>query len=69
MRVLLHDIHADRYFQSLDNWTQDPDLARDLKGTVHAVNLAFQNRWRGVEIILAFDESQLTMRLPLEIGM
>ena len=66
MRVLLYDVDSSRYYQSPTGWTTDPGLAHDLQGTVQAVNVAFQNRLRAVEIILAFDEKHLkNMRLPL----
>ncbi len=66
MRVLLHDIDSDRYFHSPEAWTADPGLALNLEGTVQAVNVAFQQRLRTAEIILAFDEAHLAnMHLPL----
>jgi len=69
MRVLLYDIESSRYYQSPVNWTPDPNEAQDLEGTVQAVTVAFQNRLRAAEIILAFDESYLrNMHLPLQVG-
>jgi hypothetical protein len=69
MRVLLYDIESSQYYQSPVNWTSDPMLAHDLEGTVQAVTIAFQNRLRAAEIILAFDESHLNnMHLPLTLG-
>ena len=66
MRVLLYDTQAERYFQSPEEWTEDPNLALDLRGTVQAVNIAFQYRLESAEIILAFDDAHLrNMRLPL----
>jgi len=66
MRVLLYDVESSRYYQSPAGWTSDPGLAFDLQGTVQAVNLAFQNRLRTAEIVLAFDEKHLkNMHLPL----
>ena len=41
MRVFIYDFQADRYFQSVENWTRDPALAMDFKGTVKAVTAAF----------------------------
>ncbi len=68
MRVLLHDIDSDRYFHSPNGWTTDPSLALNLQGTVEAVNIAFQQRLKSAEIILAFDEAHLTnMHLPLSV--
>lgn len=69
MRVLLYDIESSRYYQSPVTWTPDPSQAQDLIGTVQAVTVAFQNRLRAAEIILAFDESYLrNMHLPLRVG-
>jgi len=68
MRVLLYDVESSRYYQSPVTWTPDPKLAHDLQGTVQAVNVAFQNRLKAAEIILAFDESHLkNMHLPLRL--
>ncbi len=68
MRVLLYDTDSNRYFQSPEGWTDNPELARDLQGTVQAVNVAVQSGLRAVEIILAFDEMHLgNMRLPLNL--
>ncbi len=69
MRVLLYDTQSHRYFQSPEGWTKDPSLARDLQGTVQAVNVAVQTGLRAVEIILAFDEAHMSnMRLPLNLA-
>jgi peptidyl-tRNA hydrolase len=44
-------------------------MAHDLQGTVQAVTVAFQNRLKTAEIILAFDESHLkNMHLPLRLA-
>jgi len=69
MRVLLFDVESNRYYQSPVDWTSDPTLARDLRGTVQAVTVAFQSRLKAAEIILAFDESHLrNMHLPLTVS-
>lgn len=69
MRVLLYDTRADRYFQSPEGWTKDPNLALDLGGTVQAVSVAFQQKLESAEIILAFDDAHLNnMRLPLTLA-
>jgi hypothetical protein len=65
MRVLIYDVQADRYFQSVENWTSDPALAMDFKGTVKAVTAAFLCRLKEVDVVLDFEESQLKMHLPL----
>ena len=68
MRVLLYDVESSRYFQSPAGWTSDPESAHDLQGTVQAVSVAFQNRLKAAEIILAFDERYLrNMHLPLKV--
>lgn len=67
MRVLLYDVESDRYYQAPAGWTSDPCSAHDLQGTVQAVSVAYQNRLKAAEIILAFDEEYLRdMRLPLK---
>lgn len=69
MRVLLYDVELNRYYQAPAGWTSDPDSAHDLQGTVQAVSVAFQNRLKTAEIILAFDERHLrNMHLPLNVG-
>ncbi len=69
MRVLLYDVESSRYYQSPVNWTADPGLAHDLRGTVQAVTAALENGLKTAEIILAFDESHLTnMHLPLRVA-
>lgn len=69
MRVLLYDPESSRYYQSPVNWTADPALAHDLQGTVQAVTVAFREKLKAVEIILAFDESHLrNMHLPLRFA-
>jgi|OpeIllAssembly_1097287.scaffolds.fasta_scaffold982462_2 hypothetical protein len=68
MRVLIYDVQADRYFQSAENWTSDPALATDFKGTVKAVTAAFLCRLKNVDVILDFEEAQLKMHLPLPAG-
>jgi hypothetical protein len=66
MRVLLYDVESNRYYQAPAGWTADPESAHDLQGTVQAVSVAFQNRLKTAEIILAFDERHLrNMHLPL----
>jgi hypothetical protein len=67
MRVLLYDVESNRYYQETPaGWTSDPESAHDLQGTVQAVSVAFQNRLKTAEIILAFDERHLrNMHLPL----
>jgi hypothetical protein len=68
MRVLLYDIESSRYYQAPAGWTSDPESAHDLQGTVQAVSVAFQNRLKAAEIILAFDERHLrNMHLPLQV--
>ncbi|HTL57578.1 MAG TPA: hypothetical protein VL361_17970 [Candidatus Limnocylindrales bacterium] len=68
MRVLLYDVESSRYFQAPAGWTADPASAHDLQGTVQAVSVAFQNRLKAAEIILAFDERHLrNMHLPLKV--
>ena len=68
MRVLLYDVRNEQYFQSLDCWTADPAQALDFKGTVHAVDLAFQKKLKDVAILLTFDDPGLNMHLPLSIS-
>jgi hypothetical protein len=69
MRVLLYDTESQQYFRAPQAWTPDPDQAKDLRGTVQAVTVAFQNRMKAAEIILAFDDRLLrNMRLPLSVG-
>jgi hypothetical protein len=69
MRVLLYDAQSDRYFQSPQGWTEDPNLALDLGGTVQAVSVAYQQKLQSAEIILAFDDAHLNnMRLPLNLS-
>lgn len=69
MRVLLYDLESNRYYQSPVHWTPDPALAHDLQGTVQAVSVAFRERLKAAEIILAFDESHLkNMHLPLSFA-
>jgi len=55
MRVLLYDVESSRYYQAPAEWTSDPESAHDLQGTVQAVSVAFENRLKTAEIILAFD--------------
>jgi hypothetical protein len=69
MRVLLYDLESSRYYQSPVHWTPDLALAHDLQGTVQAVSVAFRERLKAAEIILAFDESHLrNMHLPLSFA-
>ena len=69
MRVLLYDVESSRYYQAPAEWTSDPQSAHDLQGTVQAVSVAFQNRLKAAEIILAFDERHLrNMHLPLNVA-
>ncbi len=69
MRVLLYDVQSNQYFRSPEGWTQDPGLAHDLQGTVQAATVAFEQRLKAVEIILAFDEAHVNnMRLPLNLA-
>ena len=65
MRVFIYDFQADRYFQSVENWTRDPALAMDFKGTVKAVTAAFLCRLTDEYVVLNFEESQLTIHPPL----
>jgi hypothetical protein len=68
MRVLLYDVESNRYYQAPAEWTSDPESAHDLQGTVQAVSVAFENRLKTAEIILAFDERHLrNMHLPLNV--
>lgn len=68
MRVLLYDVESSRYYQAPAAWTSDPNSAHDLEGTVQAVSIAFENRLKTAEIILAFDERHLrNMHLPLSL--
>lgn len=68
MRVLLYDRQSGRYFRPPAGWTQDHRQAVDFKGTVRAVNAAYQNRLKSVDVILAFDDAHLrNMYLPLDL--
>ena len=65
----MYDTQSGQYFQSPEGWTNDPAQALDLESNVQAVNVAFQQRLRGVEIVFAFDDANLRdMRLPLHAG-
>lgn len=64
-RVLLCQTTTGRYFQSPAKWTRQADLAHDFQHTMTAILFALERKLRATEVVLAFEQSEYNLRLPL----
>lgn len=65
MRILLRNRKTGQYFQLPDHWTDDPELAFEFQHGKEAAKLAREKGFEKVEILLAFDNPRLNIRLPV----
>ena len=65
MRILLRNRKTGQYFQLPDHWTDDPELASDFQRGREAAKLAQERGFKKVDILLAFDDPRLNIRLPV----
>ena len=66
MRVLLRSTDSRNYIQDGDKWTADPGSARDFGTSGRAVLFAMENHLTGLEVVLAFENSQYDLAIPLQ---
>jgi hypothetical protein len=57
MRTLLRRVSSGLYFQGADQWTADPELARNFRSIDRALEFVRTWRLRGVELAFAFQDS------------
>ncbi len=65
MRVLLRNTKTGFYFQSPEAWTSDDSNALDFHHSAQAIKQVCDMKLKGVELLLAFDDSQQNIRMPL----
>ena len=65
MKVLLRSIPSGLYFQSLGQWTGQPQEANDFGTSAQAINYVAEERLKNLELILFFDDPRYNIRMPL----
>lgn len=65
MRVLLRDASTGLYFREPEYWTAVSGEAQSFKHSAEAMNLAREQCFQNVEVVLAFEESQYSVALPI----
>ena len=65
MRVLLRDASTGFYYQEPGNWTLDTRSAKNFRHSADAMNLARNWGLQRAEVVLAFDEPDYAVALPL----
>jgi len=65
MRILLRDAASGLYFREPDDWTAETEQAQAFKHSAEAMDRARQHGLKQGEVVLSFDESRLTVALPL----
>ena len=68
MRALICDLRTGRFYGSDGRWTPRRDEAFDFRNADHASAFAVDNRLRGVEVVLAFDQPEYDVVIHLERG-
>jgi hypothetical protein len=57
MRTLLRRVSSGLYFQGADQWTDDPEQARNFKSIDHALEFIRKWKLRGIELAFNFHNS------------
>lgn len=65
MRVLLRDAMTGLYFSEPEMWTAETEKAQTFKHSADAMNTAREQRVQRAEVVLAFEEPDYTVSLPL----
>lgn len=65
-RVLLCDRRTGAYLLSPDAWTTQLQCAHDFVRVADALRFAYQWRLNGVEVLLAFEQAEYNVRVPVE---
>lgn len=69
MRVLLRRAESRTYLQAEGLWTSDRETARDFGTSGRAILFAAENRLGGLEVVLAFENSQYDLSIALQNGL
>jgi hypothetical protein len=65
MKTLLRCRRTRCYLQGEEQWTLDRALARDFGSGPQAIQFVMSRKMDGVELVLAFDDPQYDIILPL----
>ena len=65
MRVLLCDSKTGLFFQSLDQWTGEPDSAENFRSSYKAALFAQEHGLENAEVLLDFNDPEYNVRLPV----
>ena len=65
-RVLLCDRRTGAYLLSPDAWTAQIESAHDFVRVADALRFAYQWALNGVEVVLAFEQPEYNVRVPVE---
>jgi len=68
MKILLRNKSTGTYYQGIDKWTERLEQAFNFQGPERAVKFALDAglKLKLVEVILAFDNSQYNISLPID---
>jgi hypothetical protein len=65
MRVLLRSAKTRLYCVGIDQWTQDPDGARDFELAEQAIQFGREEQLTGMEVVLSYDDPFCDLVLPI----
>ncbi len=66
MRVLLCNNRSGLYYEASGRWGANREQAYDFVDSHKAIRFAVENGLKGVELVLAYQDSALDITLPLE---
>jgi hypothetical protein len=67
MRALIRDLKTGRFYAPVWQWTHKREKAWDIGSTFQALNFAEDNRLRGIEVVLAFDEPEKEVTVSVDV--
>ena len=67
MRALIRDLKTGRFYAPVWQWTHKREKACDFGSTFQALTFAEDNRLRGIEVVLAFDELEKDVTVSLDV--
>jgi hypothetical protein len=67
MRSLLRSTVTGLYFESEEQWVADISQAHDFGSSARAIQFAVENRFKDVEVVLAYDDPHYNIAIPLTI--
>jgi hypothetical protein len=66
MKTILRDAQTGVYYQGIANWTPDPQEAFDFHMAERAVRFVRDAGLERVEVVLAFDDPQYNVPVPVD---